>query len=319
MRSSGFRSGQERIVLWVVGFVIVIAVGVGLVWFGFALGRRRSVSPEPSDTPAATTASLPSPTATTVPPPPTDTPLPTVTPLPPTPASPIPTPVTARIVAGEDGSNVRSGPGTGYEKLGYLDPGTEARVIGRYEDWWQIEYEGAPGWVYNEVCEAFDTENVPEVQPASPPPTEAPAPTQPPPEPTNTPAPTEPSEPPAGLPGVSSDLRGLYVSENGYQVPGAPGPYAAGQCIKFFMWIDNNSGEEIVYEALGTWVYETEQFQKSYFAVPPHYPSFVPGQKFAHDDCITIPNPGTYHLYLAIHFKDGTPALLYGPVEIVVQ
>jgi len=65
MRSSGFGSGQESTVLWVVGFVVVVAVGVGMIWFGFQLGKKDQ---EPADTqPSAAEPTVASPlTAPTV-------------------------------------------------------------------------------------------------------------------------------------------------------------------------------------------------------------------------------------------------------------
>jgi hypothetical protein len=114
---------------------------------------------------------------------PTDTPQPTFTPEPgPIPATAIS--VTPHVVAGADGVNLRSGPGTNYIRLGYLEPGAEAQVTGCYGDWWQIEHDGAPCWVYGEIVNAFNTEDVPQVEP---PPSPTPAP------PTATPVPTEPS------------------------------------------------------------------------------------------------------------------------------
>jgi len=68
-------------------------------------------------------------------------------------------------VAGADGVNVRSGPGTNYAHLGYLDPGAQAEVIGRYGDWWQIRYNDAPGWVFGELVTVSNADSVPQVEP----------------------------------------------------------------------------------------------------------------------------------------------------------
>ena len=97
--------------------------------------------------PTATLVSLPRPTNTL---PPTDTPVPTATPIPPTP--------TPYIVAGADGVNVRAGPATTYERLGYLDPGTQAPLTGREGDWWQIAYKDAPAWVYGPLVTPYNIE-----------------------------------------------------------------------------------------------------------------------------------------------------------------
>ena len=73
------------------------------------------------------------------------------------------------MVAGADGVNIRSGPGTNYERLGYLDPGVQAEVIGRYGDWWQIRYNDAPGWVFGELVTVSNADSVPQVEPPAAP------------------------------------------------------------------------------------------------------------------------------------------------------
>jgi hypothetical protein len=311
---SGSSSGGQLLNVWVIaGVIILVLFGIGIIVGGVLLTKEgqpgaEATQPAPPPTPASVLPTVGDVSA------PTFTPLPTATPLPETPSEsatdipPSATTPSAMIEVGEGGVNVRSGPGTDFDTLGRLESGENAIVTGRYADWWQIDYGGTPGWVAGWVVTASNTDGVAEVvPPASPvPSTSVPAPPA---------APTE--APSAGLPGLTADLRGLVVGD--YQVEGAPGPYSVGACIRFHMWIDNNSGMEIQYDALGTWVFETEQFQKSYFAIPPSYPSFMPSQNFSHTDCIKISQAGTYHLYLAIHFKDGTPALMKGPVKVVVQ
>lgn len=91
------------------------------------------------------------------------------------------------IVAGSDGLNVRSGPGTNFAVLAHVNPGTQFRVTGKYADWWQIDYNGTPAWAYSGVVTAYNTGSVPQVvPPASPAPTGA-APTPVPPTLTPTP------------------------------------------------------------------------------------------------------------------------------------
>jgi lipoprotein-anchoring transpeptidase ErfK/SrfK len=106
--------------------------------------------------------------------------LPTVTP----PSTPmLPTAASATIVAGADGVNVRSGPGTNFAKIGLLSPGAEAKVIGRYGDWWQIDHADASAWVASWVVTAFNVEGVPEAVTAPTPvparPAEIPPPAEP--------------------------------------------------------------------------------------------------------------------------------------------
>jgi lipoprotein-anchoring transpeptidase ErfK/SrfK len=83
-----------------------------------------------------------------------------------------PTAAPATVAAGAEGVNVRSGPGTDFAKIGFLGPGAEARVIGRYGDWWQIDYAGKPAWVAGWVVTASNVGDVPEV---AAPPTPVPA------------------------------------------------------------------------------------------------------------------------------------------------
>jgi len=109
----------------------------------------------------ATASATPSPTASPTPLPPTPTPLPpTPTPLPPTPLPPAP-----RLLAGDLGVNVRSGPGTQFERVGFLEPDAEAPIVGQAQGWWQIEHGGRRAWVSGEVVRAFDVAGVPLVEP----------------------------------------------------------------------------------------------------------------------------------------------------------
>lgn len=71
--------------------------------------------------------------------------------------------------------NVRTGPGTQYERIGWLAAGTTIPIIGRTPDsaWWQIPYPAASGgaaWISSGYGMAWNTEGVPVVA-APPPPT----------------------------------------------------------------------------------------------------------------------------------------------------
>jgi len=92
------------------------------------------------------------------------TPTPIPTRVPPTPIPATATSIPATLVAGADGANVRSGPGTNYPRLAHLDPGTEVPVVGRYGDWWQVEYDGTLAWIADRVVTARNVEGVPEIQ-----------------------------------------------------------------------------------------------------------------------------------------------------------
>ena len=92
--------------------------------------------------------------------------------------------------------------------------------------------------------------------------------------------------------------------------------------------MQNTSDAVVKYDALGTWVEGTDIFQKSYARHSSGddplviNPAGTDWSRIKHDDKLSIPNPGTYNLYLAIHFVDNgniTAALLAGPVTITVQ
>jgi hypothetical protein len=318
-RESGSETRRRQSSWLIIGLVVFVVVGAVLVGIGYVVGRMAGGA---QDSPLPTPALSVLPTSgavvfSTYTPLPMATSLPTATPLaatePPAPTVMTESAADPKVVAQEDGVNVRSGPGTGYATVGRLEPGAQAKVTGRYGDWWQIDFEGSAGWVANWVVTASDVEDVPEVvPPASPiPPTAAPAP------------PAAPTEPPAaaGLP--LGDSRGIEVVS--YSVIGAPGPYGAGADIPFNFTVVNRSDATLVYDALGAWVQDTDIFQKSYSRLNPAFdpPFFVPGFGIDdHTDNVRIPTPGTYNLYLAIHFIDEgniTPVLLAGPVQVIVQ
>ncbi len=81
------------------------------------------------------------------------------------------------LTANDTQINVRAGPSALTEKVGVLLIDQEANVLGRYGDWVQIEYAGAPGgkaWVYGNLVTLFGG-NLPIVEP---PPTSTPNMTQ---------------------------------------------------------------------------------------------------------------------------------------------
>jgi hypothetical protein len=83
--------------------------------------------------------------------------------------------------------NVRTGPGTNYDRVGSLPAGTTVEILGRNasSSWWQIPYPDAAGgkaWISAGYGTATNTENVPVVEAPA-----APAPAAPPPAPTSAP------------------------------------------------------------------------------------------------------------------------------------
>ena len=58
--------------------------------------------------------------------------------------------------------NVRNGPGTDYAVIGPATFGQKYDITGQSEDgeWWRIEYDGQPGWIFAPFVEAAGAENV---------------------------------------------------------------------------------------------------------------------------------------------------------------
>ena len=84
----------------------------------------------------------------------TQTPVPTIAP-------PI---VTGKIAASDSAVNVRSGPGTTYDRIGTLPGGTVVQVTGRspQKDWWRVSADGIEGWVSSGlVIVEGDAQNIP--------------------------------------------------------------------------------------------------------------------------------------------------------------
>jgi len=214
------------------------------------------------------------------------------TPTPSPTATPPPQP---KVLCGENRAGVRSGPGTEYARLGYLPEGCEVVTTGISAGWFQVDYEGRAGWVSAAIVTVVDGGYVPKITPGPPPVRPTPLPTPIP--PTATPNPGE--------------WRGLVV--NAYRLE-RHGPFGSGGDIWFNFSITNSTNGTISYTALGTWVEETGQFQKSWT-----YSSLGPGAVLRHRDHINIVGQGEYSLYLAIQFSDGFGVRLSGPIHVVVQ
>jgi TolB protein len=148
-----------------------------------------TVTRVPSPTPtleSVTQPTAPPTPASALPPTETPPPLPTDTPTPaPTPtASPAPTdtetPTAPQAVVREGPLNVRTGPGTGYGRVGQLEEGAEIEITGRNEDttWWQIAYEAADegrAWVSVDYIETSSDVVVDAIEAPPVPPTPVPA------------------------------------------------------------------------------------------------------------------------------------------------
>jgi hypothetical protein len=110
-----------------------------------------------------------------------------------------PTPASDPAVVVGQNMNVRGGPGTNYSIVGAATAGQRYVITGRNTqgDWWQINFNGRPGWVYGPLVTAQNTDSVTIAAniPAPPPPTNTPVPAQPTPVPP--PPPAEPAPAPA--------------------------------------------------------------------------------------------------------------------------
>ncbi len=98
---------------------------------------------------------------------------------------PPPTPALAAELVINTTMNVRGGPGTNYNIVGSANSGERYSVQGKNDasSWWQIDFQGQHGWVFNDLVSAQNTGSVAVAQNIP-----APPPTLPPPPPTNTPA-----------------------------------------------------------------------------------------------------------------------------------
>jgi lipoprotein-anchoring transpeptidase ErfK/SrfK len=145
--------------LFAVAVALHLLALLALLATNWMAGRPVQAASAVSSTSPNTTSALNTSTSSTP-----ANPSPSPTPLPPTPIPPTATQAPAMVVAGVDGVNVRTGPGTDFTRIGYLAPGAQAVVIGRDGDWWQIEYEGAPAWVFGGIVTASNVDDVPQAQ-----------------------------------------------------------------------------------------------------------------------------------------------------------
>lgn len=99
----------------------------------------------PEDTPTPEPVVTPSPTPQT-----TATPEPTPSPSATSVTPPTQPPHTGTVVVDRGNSlNVRSGPGTDYDKIGALNNGETVVILGQEGTWVMIDYEGRQAWVYS--------------------------------------------------------------------------------------------------------------------------------------------------------------------------
>lgn len=109
---------------------------------------------EPEETPTAEPSVTPSPTPEATP-----TPVPTPTPTG-AEATPVPVePALTGTVTVDRGNvlNVRSGPGTDYDRIGSLENGVTVVILEQEGTWLRIEFEGQEGWVYSKYVQMSES------------------------------------------------------------------------------------------------------------------------------------------------------------------
>ncbi len=75
-------------------------------------------------------------------------------------------PATSQGVITADSLNVRKGPGTSYESIGYLHKGDQVTILGESNGWYKIDYNGQEAWVSGKYVEK--TEGGSTTQPQQP-------------------------------------------------------------------------------------------------------------------------------------------------------
>jgi hypothetical protein len=151
------------------------------------------VKPKATVTPGGAAAQAPAPAGQAQPATVAPTAAPTLEPSP-TPVPPSPTPEKAGMTISSPGAtNVRSGPGTTFTKIGEVQQGQSFEITGKNQvgTWWQFSFNGQPAWISGEMVSAnAAAQNVQVIalaapptavpQPAAPRPVQpAPAPVQP--------------------------------------------------------------------------------------------------------------------------------------------
>lgn len=129
---------------------------------------------------------------------------PTPVPASPTPVPPSPTPEKASFTVSSPGAtNVRSGPGTTYPRIGTVQAGQKYEITGKNQTgtWWQFSLNGQTGWISGDMVSANAAAK--DVQVAANIPA-APAQPAPAPAPTRAPQPTSPPAPPFAQAGNES-------------------------------------------------------------------------------------------------------------------
>jgi hypothetical protein len=128
--------------------------------------------PKPTATPGGVVTQAPAPAGQAQPATVAPTAAPTEAPSP-TPVPPSPTPEKASMAVSSPGAtNVRSGPGTTFTKIGEVQQGQSFEITGKNQagTWWQFSLNGQPAWISGEMVSAnAAAQNVQVIAVAAPP------------------------------------------------------------------------------------------------------------------------------------------------------
>lgn len=141
--------------------IILIGIGLGITALQWRGAQASTPSPPPpqmiaQDGGQSTAAPVQLPSATSTP-----------TDLPPTPTRTPTSQGPAYLEALNPNMNVRSGPGTDFDRLGLIQPGEQYFIIGRLYSWYQIEFPNSPSrtaWAYGEIVTVYgDVNQIPDL------------------------------------------------------------------------------------------------------------------------------------------------------------
>lgn len=194
--------------------------------------------------------------------------------------------------------NVRSGPSTNYPVIGLVDSGQTFDITGKNNagDWWQIAYNGQPGWVLGQLVTSANTTNVAVAQNIPPEPAPAPIVQAP---PANTPAPAPPAEappaaepPPAEEPQPPASTYRFNVAHVGQCNPQAAGTWFSG---KTYVNGQPQSGYRVVWSGAGP----DGEWASEPMVSGPHagYEGWDQGY-YSHLVSVNAPRAGTWHVWI---------------------
>ena len=218
---------------------------------GVSLVKNTPIVEKELETPTPTPTNTPTETPT---PPPTDTPTPKPTDTPTPTETPKPTETPSKPEAIAKGSNLRTGPGTNYDKAGSLIKDQKVEIVGKNADgsWFQIKTaDGKVAWVSASLVTITGGVALVEVVAAPPTPTRAPA------APTPRPAAQEVVTKPSTVKNTSAEPMPIYnftdgvMSIIGYIQPGSSATVVRTRNNAYFLKEYQNQEGYVLSTAIG--------------------------------------------------------------------